>query len=44
LLAAQQWLSEGSSVPSHGVKLVGSSNHHYRNPWTLLSGRNPVQQ
>jgi hypothetical protein len=36
-----QWLREGSCVPSHGVKLVGSRDHHCHNPWPLLSKRNP---
>jgi len=41
LLAALQWLGEGSSVPSNGVKLVGSRDHHCFNPWPLLNKRNP---
>lgn len=44
LLAALQWLSEGSSVPSNGVKLVGSRDHHCHNPWPLLNKRNPCTE
>jgi hypothetical protein len=44
LLAALQWLGEGSSVPSHGVKLVGSGDHRCCNPWPLLNKRNPCTE